>query len=70
MSWTRNKPEILDVSGAKNVCGNDTGRIDFFCLFENTVALPEIKNIPDKDDVIYEVDEEGDTLLSPFFHLR
>lgn len=52
------------------MCGNDTGRIDFFCLFENTVALPEIKNIPDKDDVIYEVDEEGDTLLSPFFHLR
>lgn len=46
------------------------GRINFLCLFENTVVLPEIKNIPDKDDVIYEVDEEGVTLSSPFFHLR
>lgn len=47
-----------------------TGRIDFFCLVENTVALPEISNIPDKDDVIYEIDEEGVTFSSPFFHLR
>lgn len=52
------------------MCGNDTGKIDFFCLFENTVALPEISNIPAKDDVIYEVEEEGVTPSSPLFHLR
>lgn len=42
MSSSRNEAEILDVSVVKSVCGNDTEKIDFFCLFENTVALPEI----------------------------
>lgn len=61
---------MLDVSVIKSMCGNDTGKIDFFCLFENTVALPEISNIPAKDDVIYEAEEEGVTPSSPLFHLR
>lgn len=42
MPRTRNETEILDVSIVKSVCGKDIGKIDFFCLFENSVALPEI----------------------------
>lgn len=59
--------QILDVSVVKSVCGNDTGRVDFFWLFENTVVLPEISNFPDKDDVMYEAEEEGVIVSSTFF---
>lgn len=52
----------LHVSVLKRIWGKGTGMTALFYLLENTSALQEVSNIPPKDGVTYEVEEEGITL--------